>query len=202
MAKRANSSNNSKSRWMLRLGCKRPAGTRTIGGASGTRAICLSPPNKTSNKNGDNKSKTLNITDTHHNNILYTSTITQTQISDQDYLTHDNKREHTTAIFTSDKSKQHNQPKPPKTTWRKRTRKRPNKKMNGNFIFDERTHFNELDQSTPFSENYKNSEICKHKVSHSSHNCHVAQKFPSPPSLKLHHTKSLSQLQKHLQCQP
>jgi len=113
-------------------------------------------------KNDDNKSKPLNITDTHHNHILYTSTIPQTQTSEQDYITHDNKREQTTAIFTNDKSKQHNQPKPPKTTWRKRTRKRPNKKMNGNFIFDERTYFNELDQSTPISDNYKNSEICKH----------------------------------------
>ena len=40
--------------------------------------------------------------------------------------------------------------------------KRPNKKMNGNFIFDERTYFNAMDQSTPSSDNYKNSEICKH----------------------------------------
>ena len=45
---------------------------------------------------------------------------------------------------------------------KKDTTKRPNKKMNGNFIFDERTYFNELDQSTPLSDNYKNSEICKH----------------------------------------
>jgi len=44
----------------------------------------------------------------------------------------------------------------------KTTRKRPNKKMNGNFIFDERTYFNAMDQSTPSSDNYKNSEICKH----------------------------------------
>ncbi len=112
--------------------------------------------------NGDNKNKPPNITDTHHNHILYTSTITQTQTSEPDYIIHDNKREHTTAIFTNDKSKQHNQPKPPKATWRKRTRKRPNKKLNRNFIFDERTYFNELDQSTPSSDNYKNSEICKH----------------------------------------
>jgi hypothetical protein len=34
--------------------------------------------------------------------------------------------------------------------------------MNGNFIFDERTYFNAMDQSTPSSDNYKNSEICKH----------------------------------------
>ncbi len=64
--------------------------------------------------------------------------------------------------FQNDKSKQHNPPKPPKTTWRKHTRKRPNKKMNGNFVFDERTYFNAMDQSTPSSDNYKNSEICKH----------------------------------------
>ena len=133
-----------------------------MGGTSGTRAICLPPPNRTSDKNGDNKSKPLNITDTHHNNILYTPTISPTQTSDQDYLTRDNKREHTTAIFTNDKSKQHNPPKPPKTTWRKRTRKRPNTKMSGNFIFDERTYFNAMDQSTHSSDNYKNSEICKH----------------------------------------
>ena len=75
MAKRANSSNNSKSRPMLRLGYRRPAGTRKFGGTSGTRAICLSPPNRTSDKNGYNKSKPLNITDTHHNHILYTFTI-------------------------------------------------------------------------------------------------------------------------------
>ena len=104
MAKSANSSNNWKSRSMLRLGCKRPAGTRKFGGTSGTRAICLPPPNRTSDQNGDNKSKPLNITDTHHNNILYTPTISPTQTSDQDYLTRDNKREHTTVIFTSDKS--------------------------------------------------------------------------------------------------
>jgi hypothetical protein len=49
--------------------------------------------------NGDNKSKPPNITDTHHNHILYTSTIPQTQTSELDYIIHDNKREHTTAIF-------------------------------------------------------------------------------------------------------
>jgi hypothetical protein len=112
--------------------------------------------------NGDNKNKPPNITDTPHNHILYTSTISQTQTSELDYIIHDNKREHTTAIFTNDKSKQHNQPKPPKTKWRKRIRKTPNKTLNRYFIFDERTYFNELDQSTPISDNYKNSEICKH----------------------------------------
>ena len=30
------------------------------------------------------------------------------------------------------------------------------------YFFDERKYFNELDQSTPISDNYKNSEICKH----------------------------------------
>ena len=109
--------------------------------------------------NGDNKSKPPNITDTHTNHILYTPTIPQTQTSELDYIILDNKREHTTAIFTNDKSKQHNQPKPPKTTWRKRTRKRPNKTLNRKFIFDERTYFNELDQSTPISDNYKSRDL-------------------------------------------
>jgi hypothetical protein len=85
--------------------------------------------------NGDNKNKPPNITDTPHNHILYTSTISQTQTSELDYIIHDNKREHTTAIFTNDKSKQHNQPKPPKTKWRKRIRKTPNKTLNRYFIF-------------------------------------------------------------------
>ena len=117
MAKSANSSNNWKSRSMLRLGCKRPAGTRKFGGTSGTRAICL--PHQTEQVT---KLVTTRQATKYHrhtpNNILYTSTISQTQTSEQDYTTHDNKREHTTAIFTNDKSKQNNQPKPPKTTWR------------------------------------------------------------------------------------
>ncbi len=49
--------------------------------------------------NGDNKSKPPNITEQHHNDIPYTHTITQEQTTEQDYQTHDNKREHTTAIF-------------------------------------------------------------------------------------------------------
>ena len=162
IAKSANSSNSSKSRSMLRLGCRRPAGTRKFGGTSGTRAICLPPPNrKNDNKWWQQKQATKYHRHT-PNHIPYTPTIPQKQTSEPDYITHDNKREHTTAIFTNDKSKQHNQPKSPKTTWRKRTRKRPNKTLNRNFIFDERTYFNELDQSTPLSDNYKNSEICKH----------------------------------------
>ena len=45
---------------------------------------------------------------------------------------------------------------------RKKTRKKAEQDFDKNFIFDGRTHFNELDQSTPLSDNYKNSEICKH----------------------------------------
>jgi len=113
-------------------------------------------------KNDDNNSKPLNITDTHHN-IYYTHPrYHKIQTSDQDYITHDNKRKQTTAISKTTNQNNTIHQKPPKTTWRKQTRKRPNKKMNGNFIFDERTYFNAMDQSTPSSDNYKNSKICKH----------------------------------------
>ncbi len=69
MGKRANSSNNSKSRSMVRLGCKRPAGTRKLGGTSGMRDIC---PTQTS----DNKVVTTKdyhqISPTHTTTIYYT----------------------------------------------------------------------------------------------------------------------------------
>ena len=69
----------------------------------------------------------------------------------------------TPRLFSHRQIKQHNQPKPPKTTWRKRTRKKTEQENEWKFyFFDERTYFNELDQSTPLSDNYKNSEICKH----------------------------------------
>ena len=85
--------------------------------------------------NNDNKRPPPNITDIHNNYILYTPTMPQTQTSELHYITHDNKRKQTTAIFTNDKSKQHNQPKPPKTTWRKRMRKKTEQENEWKFYF-------------------------------------------------------------------
>ena len=162
MAKRANSSNSWKSRSMVRLGCKRPAGTRKFGGTSGTRAICLPHQTEQVTTNGDNKGKPPNITDTHPNHIPYTPTLPQTQTSELDYIIHDNKKGTHHGHFQNDKSNNTINQNHRRQHGEKGHEKRPNKKMNGNFIFDERTYFNKLDQSTPLSDNYKNSEICKH----------------------------------------
>jgi hypothetical protein len=103
------------------------------------------------------------ISPTHTTTIYYTHPrYHKIQTSDQDYITHDNKRKQTTAISkTTNQNNTINQ-NHRRQHGEKGREKRPNKKLNGNFIFDERTYFNELDQSTPLSDNYKNSEICKH----------------------------------------
>ncbi len=156
IAKSANSSNSSKSRSMLRLGYKRPAGTRKFGGTSGTRAICLSPQNrKSDNKWWQQKQTTKYHRHTpqpytiHIHNTTDTTLRTRLHNPWQQKETHHG-HFHKRQIKTTQSTKTTED-----KTWVKWHEKRQNRTLNRNFIFDERTYFNELDQSTPISDNYK-----------------------------------------------
>ena len=85
--------------------------------------------------NGDNKGKPPNITDTHPNHIPYTHTIPQIQTSDLDYRTHDNKRQHTTAIFTNDKSKPTQSTKTTEDNMAKKDAKKTEQENESKFYF-------------------------------------------------------------------